>query len=478
MKYQYLLFVSLLSLFFAGGFSSCKKFNSLSAKNLTFSKDTILFDTVFTTIGSTTQQFKFYNNDNKRLNIEQIELMGGTSSPFRINIDGVSGTYFTNTEMEPKDSLFAFVEVTLEVNNALNPLVIEDSIRFRTNGVDQYVHLVVWGQDAYFHYRDVTQNDTTWANDKPHVIYGYSAVDSSHTLTIPAGTNIHLHKNALLFVYKGALHIEGTYGNEVCLQGDRLEPSYSEVTGQFYGIYMQEALPSKINYCTIKNGTAGIHLFSANASNPSYTLELSNTTIVNCSRYGLFLFTEKLMPNARVKGENCAISRNLFHALFVLGGGDFNLNHCNLLGYASGSQNPAVGISNYYTNSTDGNTYISNIDEGTITNSVIYGSQEQEIAFDTINPNGAANLSFTFDYNLIRSETIPTDNFFNNIIWNQNPLFESITEGMNFDFYSTSPLNGGANPVYANTIPEAMGIGMNNVPRDLSTPDLGAIEIP
>ena len=82
-------------------------------------------------------------------------------------------------------------------------MVVEDSIRFRTNGVDQYVNLAVWGQDAYFHYNDL--NEGVWPNDKPHVIYGYAAVDSSKTLTILAGTKVHLHKNSLLYVYKSTL---------------------------------------------------------------------------------------------------------------------------------------------------------------------------------------------------------------------------------------------------------------------------------
>ncbi|MCH2224155.1 MAG: hypothetical protein MK066_05245, partial [Crocinitomicaceae bacterium] len=97
-------------------FSSCKKPLIFSNGNLDFSLDTLVFDTVFTTVGSTTESFKFYNRDNRTVNIEQIQLMGGESSPFRINVDGVSGTTFADVEMEGNDSLFVFVEVTLNVN--------------------------------------------------------------------------------------------------------------------------------------------------------------------------------------------------------------------------------------------------------------------------------------------------------------------------------------------------------------------------
>jgi hypothetical protein len=149
-------YFSLLALLVLSGnlTTSCKKKGLLSKENLSFSKDTVVFDTVFTTIGSTTQQFKIYNRENRTVRIDEIELMGGTNSPFRINVDGISGTYLKDFELEGKDSLFAFVEVTLGINSQSLPLIVEDSIRFRTNGKDQYVKLAVWGQDAYFHYKD------------------------------------------------------------------------------------------------------------------------------------------------------------------------------------------------------------------------------------------------------------------------------------------------------------------------------------
>ena len=131
----------------------CRKDSFTSTGHLEFSLDTLVFDTVFTTIGSTTEQLKIYNNHNKNILIEEVELMGGADSPFRINLDGVSGILHENISIVENDSLFMFVEVTLDINNQNAPLVIEDSIRFRTNGLDQYVNLAVWGQDAYFHYK-------------------------------------------------------------------------------------------------------------------------------------------------------------------------------------------------------------------------------------------------------------------------------------------------------------------------------------
>lgn len=449
--------IIIIALYFSN--TGCSKKNFFSKNNLTFSVDTLVFDTVFTTIGSTTKSFKIYNPESKTVQIDEVELMGGENSPFRMNLDGLIGHNFSNIRIEGNDSLFVFVEVTLNVNNQNSPLIIEDSVRFRTNGKDQYVKLAVWGQDAYFHYKDL--NEGIWPNDKPHVIYGYAAIDSAKSLTIQAGTQVHLHKNSLLYVYKSTLNIQGTLGNEVVFQGDRLEQDYQEVTGQYYGIYFQQARPSTIDYAILKNGTSGVHLYSEDPTNTGYTLTMTNTVIQNEARYGVFIYS-----GAKVKAENCIISKNGTHALLVLEGGDFNFNHCNLLGYGS-SQNPAVGISNFYTNYQTATTNVGSINEGVLYNCVLTGNLATELAIDTIQMSGV-NLNFDFKNCLIKSETIQTDAFYQNIFWNNNPLFTDPTI-YDFSFSINSILHG--NGITSPVVTDILGNPRNN------PPDIGAIEV-
>jgi hypothetical protein len=457
--------IALLLLIIAANLSSCKKSLIFSKGNLNFSIDTLVFDTVFTTIGSTTNKFKIYNTENRTILIEEIELVGGENSPFRINIDGLSGTKMSDIELEGKDSLFAFVDVSLNVNGQTLPMIIEDSIRFRTNGVDQYVKLAVWGQDAYFHYKDL--NEGVWANDKPHVIYGYAAVDSAKTLEIQSNTDIYLHKNALLYVYKGTLNINGALNQEVTFQGDRLETSYDDVSGQYYGIYFHEARPSSINYAIIKNGTSGVHLFSRNTDFTDYTLKLTNSIIENNARYGVFIYS-----GAKVKAENCLITKNGNHALLVMEGGDFFFNHCNLLGYGTGeSATPAVGISNFYNDYSTGTQNLGSINEGKIYNSVIYGNQTSEIVFDTI-PYAGVTLSFDIRSCLIKRTTAATENYYSAIFWNNNPLFTDVTLD-NYLFPTSSTLNGNADPILTSLLTFPLDI-KGNVRS--GTPDIGAFE--
>lgn len=458
----FLVFISLI----IGGLqlTSCKKAVFYSEGNLDFSADTVVFDTVFTTIGSTTKRLKIYNNSNRNLRIDEIELMGGENSPFRINVDGLSGTRFSELEIEGNDSLWIFIEVTLDPNGGSLPLIVEDSIRFQTNGVDQHVILAAWGQDAYFYNNEFTSG--TWQNDKPHVIYGYAAVPEGQTLTIPAGTDIYLHNNSLIYVFKGALNIQGTKAEPVTLQGDRLEAQYDDVAGQYYGIYFEKALPSSIDYAIIKNGIAGVHLFGEDPGNTGYTLELSNTIIQNCSRYGSFVY-----DGARLKAENCIISNNGIHAFLLLRGGDFNFNHCHLLSYGAGDNvGAAIGITNYF------NDTIGPINEGTVTNSVLYGNGLYEVAMDT-STLGTINLNF--DYNLIRAEVPFTDAFYGlNTVWNSNPGFIDVS-ALDYTWNIGSPLNSAGSSLYQVTNSSTSGSDINGIIlRDPSTPDIGAYEVP
>ena len=131
----------------------CRKDNFLTdpEARLEFSTDTVLFDTLFSTVGSTTRLFKVYNRHSQSIRISELRLEQGNSSPYRINVDGQDGWLFNDLELAAGDSLFIFTEVTIDPGNASTPFVVEDRILFETNGNLQQVQLSAWGPDAYFH---------------------------------------------------------------------------------------------------------------------------------------------------------------------------------------------------------------------------------------------------------------------------------------------------------------------------------------
>src|SRR6478752_5367852 len=96
-------------------FTSCKKdsfINSADAR-LTITIDTLKYDTVFTTTGSITKSFKIINENNQKLRLSSIKLMGGNSSYFKINADGFIGPEVSNIEIEANDSVYVFVSVSI-----------------------------------------------------------------------------------------------------------------------------------------------------------------------------------------------------------------------------------------------------------------------------------------------------------------------------------------------------------------------------
>lgn len=442
--------------------SSCKKALLFSEDHLSFSVDTVVFDTVFTTIGSTTKRFKIYNKSKRPVHVDRVTLVGGENSPYRINLDGVAGTQFKDIEIPSEDSLFCFVEVTLGENSDTEPepLIIEDKITFKTNGEEQSVKLAAWGRDAYFHYND--SNDGSWYNDKPHVIYGAAFVDSNKTLNIPAGTEVYLHKGAMLYVH-GALHIDGDYNNKVVFQGDRLEPFYEDVKGQYYGIYFDEAQSSTIDNAIIKNGTAGIHIYGNNTTNTGPTLTISNTEIYNHSSYGIFNY-----GGGSVVGTNLNIHDNNAYAYFVLEGGDCDFRQCQFLSWGSDGNQPAVAVKNYFTHNDDGLTYIGNINTMNFYNSIIHGGGDIQIGFDTISEPSAA-MNYDFRYNLIKQKPFPTGSAFSNNVKNKSPKFKNIGE-QEYKIKSSSPCIESGNAAYSTTM-DIEGTSRSGVP------DIGAYEV-
>jgi hypothetical protein len=82
-------------------FSACKKDNVISSGDavISFSADTLHFDTVLTSVDSVTQKLKIFNLNNQRLHITTISLAGGETSAFKINVNSMPGSSFSDIDI-------------------------------------------------------------------------------------------------------------------------------------------------------------------------------------------------------------------------------------------------------------------------------------------------------------------------------------------------------------------------------------------
>lgn len=472
---------------------SCRKenYSDDSSYQLEFSIDTVLFDTVFTTIGSATQILKVYNRNPDNIRISQIYMATGQQSPYDMNVDGHSGFEFSDIELLAEDSIYIFIKVTIDPNNLNNPVVVTDSIIFETNGNAQDVDLVACGQDAHFilpdyhndsldlHYRIVAAENENiyWEDDKPYVIYGYAVVDSAGSLEIGPGTNLYFHKNSGLWVYKGgAFTVSGEPDSIVTFEGDRLDFDYGENPGQWIGLFINESDHiHHIKNAVIKNAITGIQARRIDISDGTYAsnLLLENVEIYNSNYSALFTIA------FNVTAGNCVFANSGVYNGFFSAGGFFDFRHCTFANYwpYNARQDPSFILSNHLiTLNADGEeiVYIGDLDAYTA-NCIIYGNIEEELGLAQLEDAG---FSYSFESCLFKTEQDLSDpELFANCFTYNDSLF------VNYN-YNNYRLDTIVNPAINKGNPSILNDSFLDLTLDLdgnsrledSAPDLGAYE--
>ena len=458
------LAVSAVSLLYMSG--GCHKEIFATKGALSFSTDTLSFDTVFTTLGSTTQYFKVRNPQSQAINISDIRLLQLQGNQFRINVDGVSGTEFKNVSIPAHDSIYVFVEVTINPNSALNPFVITDQVQFLTNGATQKVVLEAMGQNAYYHFSDSISGSVTWPADKPHIIinkHGHLPILEilpGATLTIQPHTQIYMAPNAVITL-DGTLNAHGgSWADSIAFRYIRLESDYQGKSGQWLGITYSRSATINMDHVIIDQSNFGLsdeyvldNLFNAQittsnlknyAANPiPPTVTLDKCIIRNCSNAMVAIATT-------LNATNC-----LFHSsggsMVQIGmGGTYNISNCTVANmFSSGRQDASFVI-------TDRITYLPNNDSlktqvgpyvttASIVNTAIVGTLTSELY---VSPS-PSSVTASFRYCNI---TIPADSFHliqsqdNNCLYNSYPpqfsFFKDPASSNYMPDSTTSPLYG------------------------------------
>ena len=432
---------------------------------LRFSDDTLYFDTVFSSIGSVTKELRIRNPGNRTLMIDHIFLAGGSSSQFRLNIDGEPVNEKFNISLEAGDSIFIFVDVLIDPGNSSSPVSVDDSIIFSIRENYQKVRLHAWGQDIIL-IKSMEIGSETWHKGKPYVIYEKATIDTLETLTIEEGTRIFFHRNASLIV-AGSINVRGSDISPVLFATDRIEKMYDDVPGQWKGILiLNSSKGNNINHAVIRNAIYGIQLGEPYPGSDTPVLKLFSSFILHSSVSGLSAI------KGNVNAANCVISHCGNYCIYVAGGGEYNITNCTISNFWD--YGPRLTPAIYITEKTSVPQVIASQLNLNINNSVVFGDNNSELNIVPLNSVLAGN--YYFDHCLIKLDTLKAAFWnqyrFPGTIINKDPIF---IDPLNWDLRpdTLSPLIRSGNPSYSLVYP----YDIRGVTRPLAgNPDIGAYE--
>ena len=325
-------------------------FTTDTSYRLMLSVDTIRFDTLITTIPSSTKTLTLRNPHDEGLRISQVRLDKGAQSLFRVNVDGwdlskTSDGSATDFEVRRRDSIVVRVEVTMQEVGSDAYATYDDALSFTLeSGVVQRVPIIVTGRDAYLLHGPVVGRDTTFANNRPIVIYDSLYVGRGATLTLSAGTTLMFHEGAGLIV-DGRVVARGTLDAPVVMRGDRTDHMFSylpydKLPGRWEGIVIRgESHDNEMEYLDLHGANYGIRCDSSLTGQTKLTLYNSRITQINGD--GLALTASHVVV------VNSEVSNTYGHCVNILGGTN-EFVHCTLAQYYPlGSVGYALQMTNY-----------------------------------------------------------------------------------------------------------------------------------
>lgn len=413
---------------FTLAFIACRKeelIDTNPSTKLQFSTDSILFDTVFTSAGTTNRVLKIFNYNKNSVVISDIKLAGGNASAFKININGVATSSLSNVKIRGNDSIYVFVKAFINPNSVNAPFVVEDELSFNLNGTLEKIPVIAYGQNAVYLKGTVIRNNTTFTKDKPYIIFNFALVNENVTLNINAGAKLYFHKDAKLFV-SGSLKANGTLTDSITFTSDRQERIYDDEPGQWSGIHLlRPSFNNQINYTTVKNALVGIRVDSlSNNANPK--LLLTNSIVKNHEVAGVLGYT------ASITGINNLMFNCGQFLVIGLYGGDYIFFQNTLANFNFNF--PRRSPSVYLSDNLNDNTTLTKSLRSTFTNNIIHGSLARELE---LSKKGTGVFVTNFTNNLIKTDQ--QAQFGTTNIFNQDPLFIEARKE-NYKLVSNSPV--------------------------------------
>ncbi len=336
------------------GFVACDDYDTWTTSPtalLTFSSDTVAFDTVITRQSSSTRTMLVFNHNKEGVRIRQVSIKGGAESHFRANVDGLylAGGTGEDFEIRRQDSIFVKLEVLLPEMDCDTPVHYRDEMLFLLeSGVTQRVILEADGQDVRIMQGEVFSRDTTLAAGRPYLVYDSLVVGEAATLTLMPGVCLMFHDSVSLHV-RGRLEAEGTLEQPIVFRGDRLDRlfenlPYDNTTNRWGGIrFYGQSTDNVMTQCDVHSGQYGVRLDSLLVPEAT-ALTLRDCILHNVEGAGF----EAQDSRAEVIGTQ--ISNSLGHTVSLLGG-HYTFVHCTIAQYYPWSIN--YGDALFLSNTTE-----------------------------------------------------------------------------------------------------------------------------
>ena len=449
-------------------FNSCKKdsFITNSTARLNITIDTLKYDTVFTTTGSVSKSFKIINENNQKLRISKVKLMGGNSSAYKMNVDGIATTEANDIVIEANDSIYVFVTVTINPNAANLPFIVSDSILVNYNGNNRFVQLQAFGQNANFLRNRIITGNIVWTNNLPYVILGSLRIDTTASLTIQPGCRIYSHADAP-FIVDGTLIINGTKTDNVVFTGDRLDPAYKDLPASWPGIYFRgNSKNNVLKFAVIKNAYQAL-VAEKPSVNANPKLILHQCIVDNAWDAGI------LCVNTNLQADNSLVS-NCGSNIVLSYGGTYNLTHCTVATYSTNyflHKNPVLLVTNY---ADQGGATVTAPLNAVFRNNIFWGDMgfvDNEVI---VSKQGSNVFSVLFDKNIYRGTGDPLNSTLSGNKLNIDPSFDTIDVYKRlFDFRITK--NAAAPGINYGTL-TAFPKDLDDKNRNFGLPDLGCYE--
>ncbi len=438
MRILYFFFIFLLTSVFAGSCIS-DEFTTSPKDVLSFSSDTLRFDTVFTDLGTPTARLKVFNRASKAVNISSIR-MRNNDGTFTMNVDGMSGKEFENVEIRANDSIFVFVECRIEANEDNRPFRVEGNIDFVTNGVSQSVTIEAYGQNVERLRRVTIDRDVTFTADMPYVVFDTLRVSAGVTLTLLPGTRLLFHDKGFLQV-DGTLQAVGEVGKMISMRGDRLDNvlpdiGYEVLSGQWEGIrFGAGSFDNRMEFVEMQSSVSGIVVDSCGITDRC-KLTLVNSWLHNSERNVL------KSSHARVDAFGCCFS-DAGEAVLNLRGGIHNIVQCTM------ANNYLFAIS---PESIVTLSHLSDSPAPEIPNALMQAEFKNCIIYGITSPLTPADLGNTNVYmrNVLFGVEGNDDEHFIACLWDENPLFETVRNEYYFNYrlQGDSPAISAGNPEF------------------------------